>query len=193
MNEVPQPILLRSVCALAMALAPLATGCAKPEAVMVAIPPPPAPLDMPVPPPRIIVPPQPDEVEVTAAEPPPAPVRPRARPTPKPEPKTDTAPAEASPGEPPPSEGDGGTPAPSLELRRRNEPDEGAIRQQLAQANQTLSQVHYANLSSDLKAQYETAQRFITLGGQALKEQNVLFAATLADKAGAIARLLSQR
>lgn len=163
---------------------------------MVTAPPPPPPptLEMPVPPPRIILPPQPEELEVAETEPARTPARPRPKPTPKPEPKADVAQAE-------PRQGDGReaaeeettASAPNLELRRPNGPDENAIRQQLAQANQTLSRVQYANLSADLKLQYETAQRFITLGGQALKEQNVLFAATLADKAGAIARLLSQR
>jgi len=47
--------------------------------------------------------------------------------------------------------------------------------------------------SNDLKAQYDTAKRFITLGEQALREQNVVFAATLADKAAAIATLLLRR
>jgi hypothetical protein len=53
--------------------------------------------------------------------------------------------------------------------------------------------VNYAGLSNDLKVQYDTAKRFITLGEQALREQNVVFAATLADKAAAIATLLLRR
>ncbi len=67
---------------------------------------------------------------------------------------------------------------------------DAGVRQQLGKAADDLQKVNYAGLSNDLKAQYDTAKRFITLGEQALKEQNLIFAATLADKAGAIATLL---
>lgn len=144
---------------------------------------------MPVPPPRIVVPPQPDllpsaDIDVPAVT---------ARPRPRPVSRTESPPESPAqlPAEPPkPAEA---TPAPNLELKYRDGPDESAIRVQLSQAEEDLNQVRYAELSVDLKAQYETARRFITLGEQALKEQNVVFAATLADKAGAIARLLLRR
>ena len=70
---------------------------------------------------------------------------------------------------------------------------DGAVRQQLTKAQEDLKRVDYVALSNDLKAQYETAKRFITLGEQALREQNLIFAATLAEKAGAIATLLLRR
>jgi hypothetical protein len=70
---------------------------------------------------------------------------------------------------------------------------EAAVRQQLGKASEDLQKVNYRVLSNDLKAQYDTARRFITLGEQALKDQNLSFAATLADKAGAIATLLLRR
>ena len=70
---------------------------------------------------------------------------------------------------------------------------EAGVRRQLDKAVDDLKNVNYVALSNDLKAQYDTAKRFITLGEQALKEQNLIFAATLADKAGAIATLLLRR
>ena len=70
---------------------------------------------------------------------------------------------------------------------------DAGVRQQLGKAADDLQKVNYAALSNDLKAQYDTAKRFITLGEQALREQNLIFAATLADKAGAIATLLLRR
>ena len=57
----------------------------------------------------------------------------------------------------------------------------------MARATQTLGQVNYAGLSNDMKAQFDTANRFLALAEQALKEGNLLFASTLTDKAGAIA------
>ena len=86
-------------------------------------------------------------------------------------------------------------PAPVLQLAPTTESaaSEGTIRQQLIRAATDLNHVDYVALSADAKAQYDTAKRFITLGDQALKEQNLIFAATLADKAGAIATLLLRR
>ena len=83
-------------------------------------------------------------------------------------------------------------PAPTLEMQPGDR-GEGAVRQQLVKAADDLQKVNYAGLSNDLKAQYDTAKRFITLGEQALREQNLIFAATLADKAAAIATLLLRR
>ena len=67
------------------------------------------------------------------------------------------------------------------------------MRHQLVKAADDLAEVNYAGLSNDLKAQDHTAKRFITLSEQALKEQNLIFAGTLAEKAGAIATLLLRR
>ena len=66
-----------------------------------------------------------------------------------------------------------------------------AVRQQMARASQNLGHVNYAGLSNDMKAQYDTANRFLALADQALKEGNLLFASTLVDKAGAIASLIT--
>jgi hypothetical protein len=67
------------------------------------------------------------------------------------------------------------------------------VRQQLSKAQDDLGNVDYAALSNVLKAQYDTAKRFITLGEQALKERNLIYAGTLADKAAAIATVLLRR
>jgi hypothetical protein len=158
---------------------------------------PPPPLAVPAPPARIIVPPDPTpppRVEETPA--PASPVRPRptrpATPTrqdPKAEPAARAEP-EAKPGNG--QETPSVTPAPTLEMPPGDRGD-GAVRHQLTKAQDDLKRVDYAALSNDLKAQYETAKRFITLGEQALREQNLIFAATLAEKAGAIATLLLRR
>ncbi len=176
----------------------LAAACATPRA-QVRTDPPPA-LDVPVPPPRIILPP--DPTPPTAAEepaPPAEPPQPRpSRPaTPRADPSRN---AEAgrpldTAGAPKPVNGsDGGTAAaPAVEPVEQDNAADISLRRQLDRAAQDLQRVDYAVLSNDLKAQYDTARRFVTLGEQALKERNRIFAATLADKAGAIAASLLRR
>ena len=160
---------------------------------------PPQPLTVPIAPPRIIVPPDPTQAE-PVEDPAPAavPVRPRTpraaapRPPEPVHPETAAKPPEA-PVEPPKPNGTETPPASTLELRPSDAAGEANIRQQLKSASQELAKVKYASLSNDMKAQFDTARRFITLAEQALIEQNLLFAATLADKAGAIAVLLQRR
>lgn len=175
-------------------VATLGSACAKPQA-QVAVEPPP-PLMVPAPPPRIIVPPDPTPPEPPEEVPlPTTPSRPRpARPAP---PRPDRAeppkPAEtAEAAKPPNGQETTTTPTPPLEMQPGDRGD-GAVRQQLSKAADDLQKVNYVALSNDLKVQYDTAKRFITLGEQALREQNLIFAATLADKAGAIATLLLRR
>jgi hypothetical protein len=67
-----------------------------------------------------------------------------------------------------------------------------AVQRQLKQADHDLSRVDYRALGTDARAQYETAKRFATLAEQALKERNLVFAQTLADKAAAIAAVLAR-
>lgn len=158
--------------------------------VQAKVEPPPA-LVVPSPPPRVIVPPQPEAPAQVEDTQPPSPARSRPqrasapRQEAKPEAKPESAPAEAaapapeatSPPEKPP------TPADAAGV--------AAVRQQMGRATQNLTQVNYAGLSTDMKTQYDTANRFLALAEQALKEGNLLFASTLADKAGAIAALLT--
>jgi len=176
----------------AIAMAP---ACAAPRAQVQTAPPP--PLAVPVPPPRIILPPDPalpavaEVPESLVESPPPRPSRPAG------------ARAEAG------RTGDGARVSDSEAGERAvdgasaagrtpagAEPEDAAdleLRRQLQRAFEDLQRVDYAMLSNDLKAQYDTARRFIVLGEQALKERNRLFAATLADKANAIASSLLRR
>jgi len=152
---------------------------------------PPATLDVPQPPPRVVVPPQPEAPEVVEEAQPPSPVRPRpARPPQRPEAKPDTARQDAAASEPAPA----AEPPPVPETKPAhpaNAAGVAAVRQQMARASQNLGHVNYAGLSNDMKAQYDTANRFLALADQALKEGNLLFASTLVDKAGAIASLIT--
>jgi hypothetical protein len=180
------------VLILALAAAPVAAGCAEKVVKAETRVEPPAALQVPLPPPRVIVPPQPDtpaQVEDTA---PPSPARSHPpRPAPKPETKPDTTRPDTAPETPAAAE------APQAPPETKPVPADAAsvaaVRQQMARATQTLAQVNYAGLSNDMKAQFDTANRFLALAEQALKEGNMLFASTLTDKAGAIASLLTGR
>ncbi|MBI4888134.1 MAG: hypothetical protein HY824_13650, partial [Acidobacteria bacterium] len=67
------------------------------------------------------------------------------------------------------------------------------VRDLLARAARDLSRVAYARLSADGRAQYEESRRFSAQAEQALTQRNLVFAATLADKAATLAaELLSQ-
>jgi hypothetical protein len=189
------PPLVRACLVVALA-STLTSACATTQA-RVAVEPP-QPLMVPAAPPRIIVPTDPTPPPVPEETPAPAtPTRPRpTRPsTPRQDARTESPkPVETADATKPPPNGTetAPVPAPKLEMQPGDRGD-GAVRQQLGKAADDLQKVNYAGLSNDLKAQYDTAKRFITLGEQALREQNLIFAATLADKAGAIATLLLRR
>jgi outer membrane biosynthesis protein TonB len=187
----PQPIWL---VPLVLALAAAGAGCAQKTHAQTRTEPPAATLDVPQPPPRVIVPPQPDVPEVVEETQPPSPAaRPRpTRPAPRQEAKPDPARQESSTTEAVPAT----EPAPAPEAKAPHPADTAgaaAVRQQMSRASQNLGQVNYAGLSNDMKAQYDTANRFLALADQALKEGNLLFASTLVDKAGAIASMLTGR
>jgi outer membrane biosynthesis protein TonB len=174
---------------LLLAVAPFGAGCAEKVVKAEVRAEPPAALDVPQPPPRVIVPPQPDAPAQVEDTTPPSPARTHPPKPPRPESKPDTARtdvAEAPPAaETPPPPQSKPVPADAASV--------AAVRQQMARATQTLAQVNYAGLSNDMKAQFDTANRFLALAEQALKEGNLLFASTLTDKAGAIASLLTGR
>jgi outer membrane biosynthesis protein TonB len=150
------------------------------------------PLNMPAPPERVIVtmeePAPPPAAEEPA--PPPAPVAskpapaPPPRPVAKPEPKPE-APAAAAP-EPKPVE------------PRTLKPGDGAvsersIRDRIAAATRDLGRIDYRRLSSPRRTQYDQSKRFVEQAEQAIREQNLVFAATLADKAATLAAELVGR
>jgi len=139
----------------------LAGGCAKARPSTVPNGP---PLAMPLPPPRIFAP-------LPAAE--------------RPEPE---APVVAAPAPSPPS------PDPARELRAAPSAADAAaerqVREMLQRAVRDLNRVDYRRLSNEGRAQYEQAKRFLDQTEQALKERNLVFAATLADKAATLASQL---
>jgi hypothetical protein len=157
-------------------------GCAKPQAASVPNGP---PLEVPAPPPRLIAP-----VELAVAEEPlpePAPEAPVAvepeRPAPAPARPAPQPPAAATP--PPPA-----TPPPDnrvLAAPTANTATERSVRDLLTRATQTLSRINYQRLSVDGKASYDQARRFAQQAEEALRERNVAFAHTLADKAAMLA------
>jgi hypothetical protein len=63
----------------------------------------------------------------------------------------------------------------------------------LARAARAISQVEYARLSVDGRSQYDQSKRFSEQAEQALRERNLVFAATLADKAATLAAELLGR
>jgi outer membrane biosynthesis protein TonB len=174
---------------LVVTLASAGAGCAQKTHAQTRAEPP-ATLDVPQPPPRVVVPPQPEAPEVVEETQPPSPARPRpARPAQRPEAKPDPARQDAASEPAPVLE-----PPPTPETKPAHPADAAgvaAVRQQMSRASQNLGHVNYAGLSNDMKAQYDTANRFLALADQALKEGNLLFASTLVDKAGAIASLIT--
>jgi hypothetical protein len=183
----------RGVSSIAVALL-FAVGCGNRPPRTATVIEPPQPLAVPAPPPRVILPPQP-QTPAPIEEPLPTPTRPRPRNQGRPtttEPKTDVPKAE-TPAQTPPPVPEPQPEKPNQDLQPADAAGEAAIRQQIGRARQDLNKVHYAGLSSDMKAQYDQANRFLALSEQNLKEHNLLFASTLAEKAGAIAELLTRR
>jgi hypothetical protein len=117
--------------------------------------------------------------------------RPARRPSePAQKPETPAAPVEpalpqATPADVRPTE-----PAPTL---RAPGSAEKPIRDRLTLAQSSLSRVDYAKLSTDGRSQYEQSKRFIQQAELALKDQNFVFAQTLADKAATLAAELLGR
>jgi hypothetical protein len=181
----------------------LCAGCAKPPPEVAPELP---PLAAPPPPARLLPPLAGGPIEGATTPSPPEAGRPStparrrdgARPeSPRQEPKAAELPrAEAAlEGQRPEEEAGEATPAPVLQLAPTRESDvtEETIRQQLTHAARDLNRVDYGALSADAKAQYDTAKRFMVLADQAIKARNFVFARTLADKAGVIAGVLSNR
>lgn len=166
-----------------------AAGCAKAKAASVPDGP---PLSVPQPPERVLAPVEalpPVAVAAPAPEPPPPPP-PAPRTPPRPAPRE----AEQRPPPAPPAvtQADG-----NRDLRPAaaagSAAAERAVRDVLVRANRDLSRIDYGKLSTDGRAQYEQSKRFSQQADQALKERNLVFAATLADKAATLAAELLGR
>jgi hypothetical protein len=71
---------------------------------------------------------------------------------------------------------------------------ERKVRDLLTRAARDLNRVDYGKLSVDGRSQYEQSKRFSQQAEMALKDRNVVFATTLADKAATLAtELLASR
>jgi outer membrane biosynthesis protein TonB len=172
---------------LAVALALGLAACAHPQA---RTQPERVPLDVPTPPERIIAPPPPEEPPAAAAQPPdpasPKPARPRpAQPKTEPPP---VAPPLAQPPTPPAAASALQTTPPASQAEMKN-----TIIGLLKRAKSDLDSIKPASLNAEGKAQFDTARRFADQAEQALKDMNLDFALTLADKAATLARSLAGR
>jgi hypothetical protein len=181
-----------AICAASLA------GCAKAQAKNAPDGP---PLEMPEPPPRVLAPV--DEPMPAAASPPetaqPTPPRNIPRQTPRDGGRNETQkPVEQPPPVEPPLPQAAPPDTKNAESARLSTPGttgatEKPIRDRLTGAARDLSRVDYGKLSEDGRTQYEQSKRFIQQAEQALKDQNFVFAATLADKAATLAAELLGR
>ena len=144
-------------------------------------------LDIPAPPPRVVVPAASEPIvvaappveEVPAPPPPPSPARAAAPRTGKPAPAATAKPS-----------ADTGTPPRSLQTTVNLAEAEQQVRSSLARAAQDLGRIDYRTLGAEARAQYDIARRFISQAENAMKDRNVVFALTLAEKAETLASLL---
>ena len=126
---------------------------------------------------------------VPEPEPAPVAVTPRTPPRPAAEAKPQPAPAPVvAPPQPVAEPRDLRTASPTA-----NTDSERSVREVLARAARDIIRVEYSRLSADGRAQYDQSKRFSEQAEQALKERNLIFAATLADKAATLAAELLGR
>jgi hypothetical protein len=67
------------------------------------------------------------------------------------------------------------------------------IKDLIGRATVNLNRVDYSALNGDARTQYDQARRFITQAQDALREKNLVFAETVADKANTLAAQLAGR
>ena len=170
----------------------LASGCAKANAA--ATVPDGPPLATPAPPPREVGPLEELAAAPVGAATPDAPVTSTARPstpTAKPpvrrEPESKPDPVAAQP--PAPAAAPAPTAAePPREVRSATSAaEERKVRDVLNRAAAEIKRVDYQRLSVERKSQYDQSKRFAEQAEQALKDRNVPYAMTLADKAKQLA------
>ena len=175
--------------ALGLVLCALMTGaCASARAASVPNGP---PLQVPEPPPRVLAPVE----EATVATPAPADAAPVATsaPAPRPVAPRTSAPVTAEPRPPAAAAAPPPAPAPTETRDLRATPSganaatERAARDLLARAARDLGRTDYRRLSAEGRETYDQSRRFSQQAQQALKERNVAFAMTLADKAATLA------
>jgi hypothetical protein len=191
----------RAVLIVLALAAVVASGCARTQAARTT--PDGPPLDMPAPPPRDVEPnstevppplPLPQEPARTTLPPRqrPAPTREPARPEPpKPEPPPPEPPKPAPPiEEPKPPQGSS-----TLQTKPAGEEDnvERTIRTTLTRATTDLNRVDYRTLNTEARTQYDFAKAYIRQAEDAMRQKNLVFAKTVADKAAGIAAQLAGR
>jgi hypothetical protein len=179
------------------ALSLSATGCTR---KVIAAAPTPVPLAVPSVPPRIVGPVVvPEERPQPVAE---APAVPAQRPPTRPPRRPPDPAAESAAEDPQRARAEGAepaaapaTPAPLLRTRETANDVEAAKKVQdvLRRAEQNLAKVNYRGLSANGRQQADTARRFITQAGDALKNLQLTFALSLADKAEALSTALVNR
>jgi hypothetical protein len=187
----------RALAVVAVCAALAVGGCRRPQARTV--PEMPA-LEVPPPPPRLVeaaagtAAPQPIpliEVPTTTA-----PEPPRAAP---PTPPRDAV--KVDPPKPDPTQGPVKPPeetrSPATTLQTTTADREGElerrVRASLKTAADVLNRVDYRKLNADVQLQYDTAKSFIRQAEDALKNKNLVFAQTMADKAVTLAGQLAPR
>jgi outer membrane biosynthesis protein TonB len=149
-------------------------------------------------PPRAIDPPQTAELPAvepmpdTPIPPPPTTTKPSGRSSnrtePKPEPKPETPPeTTSSPPNPPP------VPALRTPATPSGPDATRQIRESLDRATGMLNKVDYQKLTSDGRANYNTAKGLIDQGNEALNKGDLASAVTFANRAESIAKLLASR
>jgi len=143
-----------------------AGGCAKARAETVPDGP---PLQMPAPPQRVLAPVEAVAVPAVAAEP-------------------DALPEVAAPPTPPAT-----GPRDLRAASPTNARTEPGVREMLASAARDIGAVNYNRLSAEGRAQYAQSVRFSAQAEQALAGRNLIFAATLAEKAATLAAELLGR
>jgi hypothetical protein len=141
----------------------------------------------------------PVEEPVLVSAPPPTEAAPPAAAAPRTPPRPPVRRVE--PDQAPPAAAAPTTPQPAPEAPRELRPASPATdaaaeresRDALARAARDLGRVDYGKLNPDARAQYDQSKRFVEQAQQALKDRNFVFAATLSDKAAALAAELVGR
>jgi len=180
------------------ALSLTATGCTR---KVIAAAPPPVPLAVPSVPPRIVGPVVvPEERPQPVAE---APTAPTQRPTSRPARAANRPPdPDAAVEDPQRARAEGAepvaaspTPAPLLRTRDTANDVEAAkkVQEVLRRAEQNLAKVNYRGLSANGRKDADTARRFITQAGEALEKRQLVFAASMAEKAEQLSTSLANR
>lgn len=176
---------------LVLALAGAAAGCARAQAQVNVEP---TPLDVPPPPPRNV------EPVLTAELPSVEPVDglPIATTPPSPPPQQPSRPDAARAAEPPTRETAAPPPSASASTLQtlpaeRELQMQRSVRASLDAAVADLNRVDYQRLGADARVNYDQARRFIAQAEEALRARNLLFAATVADKAATLAAQLAGR